>query len=167
MRKATWRDLIYDENRPVHERLFVLIVAIMSVSFAFIVVINILTGADIRDVLILIAILLMITLTAVIAIRKQRIRAGACVIAAQMTVILLPYAFFSGGGIYGGPPIWFILSALFIGLTLTRRVKLFFLFLNLISAGVSAWRAADSSFWAVMSSTVFFMPTLNCSRVSS
>ncbi len=136
MRKTKLMELIYDEERPVQERLFVLFVAIMSVSFAIIVISNILTGADLRDVLVLIAILLLIIIAASVSIRKQRIRTGACVIAALMTVILLPYAFFSEGGIYGGPPIWFILTALFIGLTHTGKIKIFFLCLNLASASV-------------------------------
>ena len=136
MRNPKLKDLIYNEERPVQERLFVLIVAIMSVSLAIIVVTNILTGASLGDVVILIALVVILAAVAAASIRKKRIKSGACIISALMIFVMLPFSFFSGGGILGGPPIWFVLSALFVGLIMEGRVKLFFLFLNLIVAGI-------------------------------
>ena len=135
MKERSLKNLIYGDGHPIRERLFVLIIAIMSVSLTVIVIANVLTGSSLRDVLILIGLLALLGAIAVISIKKNRIKTGAHVISTLMVFVLLPFSFFSGGGIYGGPPIWFVFSALFIGLILVGRTKIVFLVLNLLVAG--------------------------------
>lgn len=131
-----WISLICGEKYVLQERLFILVVVVMTLSYAFFVLTNAITGANIWNIVILTALLALLGFIALFSLRRKHIRAGASVISAISIYILLPVMFFSGGGIYGGPPIWFIFSALFVSLILTGKTKLFFLISDMAVAGI-------------------------------
>ena len=77
------------------------------------------------------------------SIRWHRPELGAQIIGTGIVCILLPLAFFYGGGLHGGAVYWFAFAYLFIGLMITGVWRLILLvFLTLLTAFVfyAAWR---------------------------
>ena len=134
--RERWRDLFANEERPIEERLFFLITIVLSAAFAIFIVVNAATGATAGNTLILLGGLALHVVIAAAAIRSRRIRLGAGVISALLIFVLLPYTYFTGGGIYGGAPLWFVFSALLVSLILTKGARIFFLAAELVVAAV-------------------------------
>ena len=131
-----WKDLLANEERPMEERLFTLITIVLAIAFAVFIVVNAVTGATAGNTLILLGGLVLYILIAVLSVRSGRIRLGAGIISALLIFALLPYTYFTGGGIYGGAPLWFVFSALLVSLILTGKARVFFLAAELVVAAV-------------------------------
>lgn len=131
----TLRDYINNDFYPIRERLFVLINNVMALSFTIVIVTNIVTGSTMRDTLILLAILAVMLFVAGLARRQKRIKAGAVIISAVLIFVLVPYTFFSAGGIYGGAPILFVFSTLYVSMILEGKLRGIFFAIELIVAG--------------------------------
>ncbi len=129
-----WKDFFYGDERDMQERLFVLVTTVLAVSFTFFVIVDILSGASFWNVILLTVFVALLGVIAGVSLRRKRVRLGAGIISALIIFLLLPYMFFSSGGIYGGLPIWFIFAALFVNLILTGRARLIFLIANLLAA---------------------------------
>ena len=131
-----WKDFFFGDDRDMQDRLFALITVVLAVAFTFFVVVNILAGSSFWNVLALVVFVALLGVIAGISLRKKRVRLGAGIISAIIIFLLLPFMFFSSGGIYGGLPIWFIFAALFVNLILTGRTRLVFLISSLaVAAG--------------------------------
>ena len=124
------------ESRSLHERLFVLINNVMALSFTVFIITNLLTGATVLDTVILLAILAVLLFVAGHGRRSGRIKPCAIIIAALLIFLMLPYIYFSAGGIYGSAPIWFVFSALFVSMLLTGKIRVFFFLAELAVAGI-------------------------------
>ena len=61
------------------------------------------------------------------AVNFNQLKAAMIVIAAFLTFIFLPLAFFTSGGAAGGTPVWFAFSNFYIVMILTGKPKKFFL----------------------------------------
>ncbi|MBR4759670.1 MAG: DegV family EDD domain-containing protein [Lachnospiraceae bacterium] len=72
-----------------------------------------------------------------ISLRKGKIQTGGLVIALFMIFLILPVAFFFGGGLTGCVVSWYVFSYLFIGLILDNKPRTFMLILLTISVVVS------------------------------
>ncbi|MBO4216517.1 MAG: DegV family EDD domain-containing protein, partial [Clostridia bacterium] len=134
MRKRI-RDVLYDERFAIRERVFVLLMIVLSISFAFFIISNAVTGTTVRDTLILSGTLILLGVIAWVSFRKKKLKLGSAIISALTAFVLLPYTFFSAGGVNGGPPIWFMFSVLFVSLMLSGKTRVIFLICNLVSAG--------------------------------
>lgn len=130
-----WREFLHNDKYTIRERMFVVISIVLAVSYTFFVIVNEITGTTALDLLILTALLILPSTVSIISFRKKKVKLGAAIISALLIFVLLPYTFFVGGGIYGGPPIWYIFSALFISLMLSGKIRIFFLVSDLASAG--------------------------------
>ena len=61
------------------------------------------------------------------AVNFNQLKAAMIIIAAFLTFIFLPVAFFTSGGAAGGTPVWFAFSNFYIVMILTGKPKIFFL----------------------------------------
>jgi hypothetical protein len=60
-----WKNLIYGEEHPLQARLFVLIISVSAVCLLLTVINDILTGATLRELLVLMAMLLVLAFIAI------------------------------------------------------------------------------------------------------
>ncbi len=113
-----WLEIIFDHKISLRERMFRLVTGISMIALVFILIL----GRFTANLIILPASLIYMYIVAKISIRKECINAGA-----TATVVLLltlfPMVFFTGGGIYGGVPEWFVLCFIYISITLEGRRK--------------------------------------------
>ncbi len=126
MNKAI-RKLLSEDKKSLEERLFVLTIATSAFSLAVIFVSSALAGITVIDIAVIAIGTLLMTFTIYRTLKSKRLKLGGAVISTIVIFILLPYTFFTGGAIYGGPPSWFIFSALFVSLILSGKTKIFFL----------------------------------------
>ena len=82
-------------------------------------------GRFTANLIILPASLIYMYTVARISIRKECINAGATA-TVLLLLMLFPMVFFTGGGIYGGVPEWFVLCFIYISITLEGRRKAVF-----------------------------------------
>ena len=126
-----WLDIIFDHKISLRERMFRLVTGISMVALVFIL----LLGRFTANMIILPASLIYMYMVAKYSIRKECINAGATA-TVILLLLLFPIVFFTGGGIYGGVPEWFVLCFIYISITLEgRRKAIFFLLCTLETLG--------------------------------
>ena len=122
-----WLEIIFDHRVSLRERMFRLVTGISMVALVFILVL----GRFAANLIILPASLIYMYCVAKYSIRKGCINAGATA-TVVLLLLLFPMVFFTGGGIYGGVPEWFVLCFIYISITLEgRRKGVFFLLCSL------------------------------------
>ncbi len=126
------RKMIFESDLSFENRLFVLLSCVALLAMVIIFIVGALIGETFTDLLMLGGAIVIAALLSVIAIRKKMIGIMATVFSIIIVFFLLPVTFFTGGGIYGGGPLWFILAILFTSLTLKGWVKKFFFFAQVV-----------------------------------
>ena len=111
-------EFIRDPNIDFSVRVFSMTTAIgvMGVLCAFIG--DIIIGEHIVETVVLGITLIVTPVITVCAIRFNRLKVGAIMIAIGITFFVLPVVFFFGGGFFGGAVIWIVFCYLYIGLIL-------------------------------------------------
>ena len=127
-------DKLWDENRPLNERLFILLSALGLGAMALMALIGFILGETIADVVIITVCVIVFSIIITVGIRNHRINESAIIVISLIILVLLPLTFFNGGGIMGGSPLWFIFSTLFINLAVNGRAKYFLICLSGIVA---------------------------------
>lgn len=130
------KDFFLNDELDLRERLTVLITIIMTGSWCIMLVELILTGSPLRDTLFLAAGIVFIALCTVLAVFLDRISTFAALISLAVCLIYPTSVFIFGGGIDGDAPLWFLFGIFFINLCLRGTVKVIFLILEIIEAGV-------------------------------
>ncbi len=126
-----WLDIIFDHKISLRERMFRLVTGISMIALIFILIL----GRFTANLIILPASLLYMYIVAKISIRKGCINTGATA-TVVLLLMLFPMVFFTGGGIYGGVPEWFVLCFIYISITLEgRRKGVFFLLCTMETLG--------------------------------
>ncbi|SDA13498.1 EDD domain protein, DegV family [Ruminococcus sp. YE71] len=125
---------VLDEKRSMNERIFLLLGTLGLTAMLAIIVVGILTREDQYDLLTLVVSFVIFVLLMFIGIRTRKYNVISGVISVFMIILLLPLTFFSGGGIYGGSPLWFVFCTLFISMIMEGRFKYFLLITNAIVA---------------------------------
>lgn len=122
-----WLEIIFDHRVSLRERMFRLVTGISMIALVFILIL----GRFAANLIILPASLIYMYSVAKYSIRKGCINAGATA-TVVLLLLLFPMVFFTGGGIYGGVPEWFVLCFIYISITLEgRRKGVFFLLCSL------------------------------------
>ena len=116
-----WLEIIFDHRISLRERMFRLVTGISMVALVFILIL----GRFTANLIILPASLIYMYTVARISIQKECINAGATA-TVLLLLMLFPMVFFTGGGIYGGVPEWFVLCFIYISITLEGRRKAVF-----------------------------------------
>ncbi len=118
-----WFDIIFDHRISLKERMFRLVTGISMIALIFILIM----GRFTANLFILAGSLVYMYAVAKVAIQKECINAGATA-TVVLLLLLFPVVFFTGGGLYGGVPEWFVLCFIYISITLEgKRKPVFFL----------------------------------------
>nr|MCR5024188.1 hypothetical protein [Lachnospiraceae bacterium] len=128
--------LIQDEERTVQQRLFVLLAVLSFITMIILDIVGFIIGESTLSKIVLSAGLLVFLGLILYPIRFGHLEILSIFISIFISVVFMPLIFFSGGGIYGGSPLWYIFCTLFISLVIVGKIKYFLLLLNMLSAGV-------------------------------
>ena len=119
--------IVSDRTRDVHERLFVLIAFIALGAIFLALVLGIILGESLTDLLAMGAGFVIFMTITEISYKKNRIALGANILAALVIYIMMPVTLFTGGGVDGGAPLWFVFSSVFIAMVIKGKLKWFYL----------------------------------------
>ncbi len=126
------RDAIKNPERDFSERVFLIfsIISVLAVSVALVG--DIIIGEDIKEMITLIAIIVVVPLVTFTCLYKNKVKLAIRLLVTCLIVGILPALFFFGGGLEGGGVLWFIFAFMYVGLVLSgkwRRVILILLIL--------------------------------------
>ncbi len=119
----SWFLAIMDHSLSLQERLYRLIGSIGVVALLSVFIISFLLGEDVESVAVLGGAAAFVAVTLVLTVLTHRIQLGAIITGVFLLNILLPLAYFFGGGMYGGAPIWFVLGFTYVCLMVEGRLK--------------------------------------------
>ena len=105
------------------ERMYRLLVTLGLVGLAAGIAAGAVAGENINNLLAMILALAVIFGITYFTIRYRKIQLGAVLIAFLIIYFVLPYNFLTGGGIYGGGPIWFMFGVVFVCLVVEKKIK--------------------------------------------
>ena len=114
--------IIYSE-RDFQERSFLVLTTAASVAIFLVLIGDILTGENTIECAVLATVLLFTPPVTSYTIKHNKVQLGAIIVSICVTCIILPIAFFFGGGITGGSVIWFAFTYLYIGLVLSGAFR--------------------------------------------
>ena len=108
----------------LQERLFRMIMSIGLLALGIGILTGIFTGEDKRNMLMLCIAFLLFAVIACISIHYHHIQFGAIVTGSVILFVVMPFNFFSTGGIYGGASSWFLLGIVYVCLLIEKRIKM-------------------------------------------
>lgn len=114
---------IWDCNRSRQERMYRLLVMLGLVGLAAGIIAGAVAGENVNNLIAMTLAFAFIFGTVYFTIRYNKIQLGAVIIAALIIYFVLPFNFLTGGGIYGGAPIWFMFGVVFVCLVVEKRIK--------------------------------------------
>ncbi len=128
--------IINDESRTVQERIFILLASVGLTGLLVLTITGIFIGESLASLIVMsICFVIFLGLT-FYTISHGSLKIVAPLMSIITSCVLLPFIFFTGGGIYGGSPLWFIFCALFTSLILSGRAKYILLTVNLVVAAI-------------------------------
>ena len=135
--------VIRDEKRSVHERLFVLLSSLALISMASVFILELLLGESSELNYTLGVGFILFLFLVLSGCRSNRMNLTATVIAAIAILLLFPVVFFTSGGIYGGAPVWFVFCTMFFSLIVYGKLRYLFLLIEAVIAGICYYLAYE------------------------
>lgn len=129
------KDFINDPSRSFQERIYLLLTFIAEISVLIVFIADIILGENIAEIIVLGTILAATPILSAVYLRKHKTHIASKFICIGVVFVVLPVTFFFGGGIYGGSPIWFAFSYLYVGLLLSGKWRTVMLILLTLLAG--------------------------------
>lgn len=126
---------IRDEKKSMHERVFILLGTCALTAMFVVFIVGLFSEESSVDNLTIGSGFVVFLLLMIIGVKTKKFNLIAGIIAVLIIFALLPVSFFSGGGIYGGSPLWFVFCTLFVSMIVDGKVKYVLLALNAIVAG--------------------------------
>lgn len=114
---------IRDCSRSRQERMYRLLVMVGLVGLAAGIISGVVAGENPYNLLAMVAAFTLICGIVYFTIRYHKIQLGAVIIAVLIIYFVLPFNFLTGGGIYGGAPIWFMFGVVFVCLVVEKKIK--------------------------------------------
>ncbi|MCR5322808.1 MAG: DegV family EDD domain-containing protein [Lachnospiraceae bacterium] len=112
---------VKDPNREFSERVFLIFTIISDISVLIALICDIITGEDIREIIVLTATIIIVPIITFTCLYKNKIRLAIRIIITGLMILVLPAIFFFGGGVGGGGVIWFIFAFMYVGLVISGR----------------------------------------------
>lgn len=110
-----------DPSRSFRERIFIVLTMVTEVVAILALVGDIVFGENIGEIIYLIATIIVVPLTTIIAVKRNRIISAVRFIVITIVFFTLPILFYTGGGIRGGAVMWIIFAYVYTGLVLTGK----------------------------------------------
>ncbi|MBR6237949.1 MAG: DegV family EDD domain-containing protein [Lachnospiraceae bacterium] len=122
-----WIGAINDDNRNIRERILVLMASIAMVTMLVVLLLGYIIGENAADIITIAATLVIFLLIAYFSIKYDRLDIGGKIAGCLIVFVVLPVTFITGGGLYGGAPLWVLFCTVFIALVITGRFAAFLL----------------------------------------
>lgn len=125
---------------------------IMSVGLAGLalgIVNGIISGEDIANTMTLVAAFLFLAAITFLSIYFKKIQFGAILTGVLILFIVMPFNFFTTGGIYGGASLWFLLGIVYVCALVEKKIKIVLILCGLIWDGVCYYFAFYHSEYVV------------------
>ncbi len=132
---------IFNYNLSRQERMFRLLVMMGLIGMLAGIVSGTLTGGNIRNFIIMMVVYVALFCFAYYSIHFKKIQLGAVIIAFLIIFLILPFNFFTGGGIYGGSPIWLLFGVVYVSLVVEGKIKYFLLVSGVVLSAVCYYTA--------------------------
>ena len=127
-------NIIRDESRTMHERMFVLIAFVALVVLLTDFIIGLFIGESIEDIILLGIGFAVFLALVIIGIKLKKLDLISTVISLLVILVMLPLVFFTGGALNGGAPVWFVFSTLFVSMIIYGKKKYILLTIEAIVA---------------------------------
>ena len=134
---------------PVQERLFRMIMSVGLAGLALGIVNGIISGEDIANTMTLVAAFLFLAAITFLSIYFKKIQFGAILTGVLILFIVMPFNFFTTGGIYGGASLWFLLGIVYVCALVEKKIKIVLILCGLIWDGVCYYFAFYHSEYVV------------------
>lgn len=130
-----WLKPLYDESLELQERIFRLFsaIALMAVFVAF--VMGFFIHESFADMFGMAVALILFTLITYFSVKYHKIQLGASIMSLLIILVMLPLVFLSGGGIYGGSPVWFVFGLVYVSMVIENRALI--IFFDILGAAVT------------------------------
>ena len=135
-----WITSFYDDSVSMQDRIFRLFtsIAILAVCVAFIM--GFFIHETFLDMAGMAGAIIVFSLITWLSVKYKRVQLGAIIMAFLIICLLLPLVYFSGGGIYGGSPVWFVFCFVYVSLTVeNKRMVIFLYILGAIMTVIVFW----------------------------
>ncbi len=134
LRKAYNRlhDFIYDPSVDLKDRSFIVFSATVLIGLSLSVPIGLIIHEPLMATLSNIAGLLFFGALVVIAFKTRTIRLARNIISILLILIVLPFLFFTNGGVHGGMPIWLLLGTVYVSMILDGKFRIAMLVTHLL-----------------------------------
>ena len=110
---------ITDPNRSFEERVYTMLTIIAVIGVFVALIGDILVGESIVEILMLTVTEILVPLALIVSVRINKVGLSTHLIVLGLVFLILPMAFFFGGGPEGGGILWIVFSYLYIGLVLS------------------------------------------------
>lgn len=130
----TLKKLFETFNEPslsLQERMFRLLMSMGLLALAIGIITGILNGEDALSTLSLCAAFVLFGSITFVSIRYHKIQFGAVVTGVLILFIVMPFNFFTTGGIYGGASSWFLLGIVYVCFLIEKKIKIVLLMAGL------------------------------------
>ncbi|MCR4655449.1 MAG: DegV family EDD domain-containing protein [Lachnospiraceae bacterium] len=125
MRLKDLLGVVNDKNKDIQERLLMLVTLIAIVALIAVFIGGLFVGETVGGEIVIGLAIVVFGLIIYFSARHNKLRTGANISSLMIVFLVIPFTFFTSGGIYGGAPLWIILCAVFITMTTKGRVRFF------------------------------------------
>ncbi|MCR5304743.1 MAG: hypothetical protein K6E33_09290, partial [Lachnospiraceae bacterium] len=136
-----------DPTRSYEERTFVMLSIIGVSAMMIALVFDIIGKESIQEIATIAASIVIIPLLVIFSIRFEKIQIGSLISVIMLEFIIIPVTFYFGGGTRGGGVYWIIFAYMFIGMSLTGRLRATLMFLLTCIGIFEFWSAYRHSEW--------------------
>ena len=116
-------DLLTDPGRSYEERTFTMLSLIGVSAMVIALIFDIAGGENIIEIITIIGGIIAIPIIVTISVHFKNVQLGSVISVCTLVFIILPIIFFFGGGMRGGGIYWIIFSYMFIGMSLSGRLR--------------------------------------------
>ncbi|MCR5123392.1 MAG: DegV family EDD domain-containing protein [Ruminococcus sp.] len=125
---------IFNEERDIHGRLFVLIMFVLLSSWIITLAELLIMRSSLQDIVFIASGIVLAASITMLSVKIDKLGIGAAAISLLFSLVFLPGTFFLGGGLDGDAPLWFLFCVLFISITLHSKIKIAYLILISVEA---------------------------------
>ena len=118
-----------DPGRSYEERNYIMLSIIGVGAMIVADIFNVIGGESMVEVIMIAAAIIGIPIIVTITVHFQKVKLGSVISVCTLVFIILPITFFFGGGTKGGGIFWIIFSYMFIGMSLSGKLRNIIMFL--------------------------------------
>ncbi|MCR5725086.1 MAG: DegV family EDD domain-containing protein [Treponema sp.] len=132
-----WLKSIRDPEVELQDRMFRLLTGIALFTLFLMILFNVVIMEHLVDTVCLAAGFIFFSAVYFISISKKRTDIGGTIIALVINLIMMPVIFLTGGGVYGGAPVWLVFCSLYVCLVVPGKRRILFLFISIAVSLIS------------------------------